>query len=68
MISASSAFARALPVATLLACAGLACAQPDRSTSLTIYSSAAPGSISPDTYRPTPGGNQFQYGYNDSGL
>lgn len=69
MISAFSSLARThLPVAALLASAGLAFAQPDRSTSLTIYSSAAPGSISPDTYRPTPGGNQFQYGYNASNL
>lgn len=73
MISVSSAVARTprtrpFAAAALLACAGMACAEPNRSTSLTIYSSAAPGSISPDTYRPTPGGNQFQYGYNASSL
>lgn len=36
--------------------------QSGRTTSLTIYSSAAPGSVSPDLYRPTPNVNPYQYG------
>jgi hypothetical protein len=37
----------------------------DNSTSLTIYSSAAPGAISPDLYRPLPGSQASRY-YNRS--
>jgi hypothetical protein len=40
-----------------------ALAQEVTGTSLTIYSSAAPGSIQPHLYRPTPGGQSF-WGYN----
>ena len=32
--------------------------------SITIYSSAQPGSISPDTYRPVPGQHQGYYNVN----
>lgn len=44
--------------AMLIASAGLA-----DETALTIYSSAQPGAISPDLYRPVPGGGS-NYGYN----
>lgn len=59
---------RLLTAAVLVASAGLAApapAQPD-STSLTIYSTAAPGAIPPALYRPVPPsmGQQAYYGYN----
>lgn len=53
--------------AGLLVCCGLALGQAGnggqagRTTSLTIYSSATPGSVSPDLYRPTPATNPYQY-------
>ena len=56
-------------VAALAASAGCAVAQPasgqkvDDGVSLTIYSSAQPGAISPDMYRPVPGqGARYSYG------
>lgn len=69
MVSAQSGVSRKgfhFGAALIVALAGLAHAG-DRATSLTIYSSAAPGSISPETYRPTPGGNP-QYLYNAQGI
>jgi len=41
--------------------AGLAGAALGDGTALTIYSTATPGAIPPEMYRPTPGGNQYGY-------
>lgn len=49
----------ATTIALLVASAGLA-----DETALTIYSSAAPGAVSPDLYRPAPGSNQGYFNYN----
>src|SRR5690606_27453872 len=41
--------------------AGLAVSVHAQDTSLTIYSSAAPGAIPPEVYRPTPNTNPYAY-------
>ena len=47
-----------LPALAITMLAGIA---PADETALTIYSSAQPGAISPDLYRPVPGGGNFGY-------
>lgn len=49
----------AAAISTLCALAGIAAAA-DSKTSLTIYSSAQPGAIDPDLYRPVPGQQNYQ--------
>ncbi|MGE3623900.1 MAG: DUF4139 domain-containing protein [Bdellovibrionales bacterium] len=49
-------YIRSFPVAVALVCLAVSYAQAAEKTSLTIYSTATPGSISPDMYRPLPGG------------
>jgi hypothetical protein len=54
---------RPTPILALALAAGMAAAQPaDKpGTSLTIYSSAAPGAIDPSLYRPNPNMQPWQY-------
>jgi hypothetical protein len=46
----------AVAIGTLVAAAGTAAFAAAEDTAITIYSSAEPGAISPDLYRPVPGG------------
>jgi len=46
-------------IAALMMAAGASALAVDPSTSVTIYSSAEPGAISPDLYRPVPGQQQW---------
>ncbi len=52
-----------LPVLGVLLSAAAAPASDGDSTALTIYSSAAPGAVSPELYRPIPGGRNVGLNY-----
>lgn len=54
----------ATKLVSAIALAGLASTASADGTALTIYSTASPGAIPPEMYRPTPGGTQYRNPWN----